>query len=249
MNLQLRYLAILISSFIIVLLLSGCATMGADKVAVKPQGTKLVVVSLMGNQMHIQHVGTTVFNNQKRDVDVEPWGIDQHIEDKANTLISASNKFSVVKATSADYRQQFGSLEQNFWTGNRKYSHQAEAIKALATASDAELVVMITPAEYGDVFFSTNQQVSGYGIYQRSFVFTNNAINFMTMAVHVIDAKTGEDVATASSYASSKRDDKDWIEGESLPLTSDNEMLTKAALLELSQDLLVKQLTELNLAN
>jgi len=248
MNLQLRYLASL-SSLVFMLLLSGCATMGADKMAIKPQGTKVAVVSLMGNQMHIQHVGTTVFTNQKRDVDVEPWGIDQQIEDKANALISASNKFSVVKAQLADYRQQFGSLEQNFWTGNRKYPRQAEAIKALAAASDAELVVMITPAEYGDVFFSTNQQVSGYGIYQRSFLFSNNAINFMTMTVHVVDANTGEEIATASSYLSSKRLEKDWIEGESLPLTPDNEMLTKAALLELSQGLLAKQLAELNLAH
>ncbi|HSH53993.1 MAG: hypothetical protein ACAH10_14690 [Methylophilaceae bacterium] len=232
-----------------ILMLSGCATLGGDKLLLKTAGTKVVVVSLLGNQMYIQHAGTTVFSNQKREVDVASWSLDQFVEDKANALIETGSKFTVVKAKADGYRQKFGSLEQNFWTGDRKYQNQAEGLHALATESGADLVIIISPIEYGDVFFSTNQLVSGYGIYQRSFLRSQSAVNFMTMAVHVMDAKTGEEVSSKAHYASSKRNDQDWIEGESLPLSTENELLTRQAITLLAQDLLEKELAELQLTD
>lgn len=242
-----------LSLFALILMIAGltpgCAIVGADKATQAPHGSKVAVVSLLGNQMSIQHLGTTAFSNEKRDMDVQSWAVDQYVEDQAYLLIEAGNKCTAVKTKADGYRQKFGSLEQNFWTGNRKYQYQSEGVQALAAESGADLVLMISPAEYGDVFFGTNQLFSGYGIYQRSFLRDRNALNFLTMTVQLIDAKSGKEIASVQQYASSKRADKDWLDGNAPVLTSENEAITKQELLLLMQDLLKKGLADLKLSN
>ncbi|MFA6179119.1 MAG: hypothetical protein WC696_05855 [Candidatus Methylopumilus sp.] len=227
----------------------GCAIVGADKATQAPHGSKVAVVSLLGNQMSIQHLGTTAFNNKKWNIEVQSWAVDQYVEDQANLLVEAGNKFTPVKDKADGYRQKFGSLEQNFWTGNRKYQYQSEGVQALVAESGADLVLMISPAEYGDVFFGTNQLFSGYGIYQRSFLRDRNALSFLMMTVQLIDAKSGEEIASAQQYASSKRADRDWLEDDTPVLTPENEATTKQELLQLMQGLLKKGLADLKLTN
>lgn len=234
---------------LLIVLLTGCATVGSDKVALQPQNTKIVAVSLMGNQLKIRHVGTTIFSNAKHDLDVANWNIDQQIEDDADAFLQGGGKFVVVKPASMDYRDKFGVPKKSLWSGTIPLDHMKEGAQLVAKESGADLVVLVREAEYGDPFFGTNQQFSGYGIYQRSFFFSKQAINFVTMNVIVFDGKTGTSIAGTRQFTSGPREGMDWIEGEDLNLSKENEAKSKTNLFQLVQNLLKKSLVELKAVN
>lgn len=240
-----RFLPILL----LIVLLSGCATVGSEKIGLQPQNTKIVAVSLMGNQLKVRHVGTTVFSNAKHDLDEANWNIDQQIEDATNKLIQSGGKFVVVKPASTDYREKFGVPVKSLWNGTTPLDHKKEGAQSIAKESGADLVVLVREAEYGDPFFGTNQQFSGYGIYQRSFLFSKQAINFVTMNVIVLDGKTGESIAGTRQFIKGTREASDWVEGEDLILSKENETTTKTNIFQLVQDLLKKSLIELKAVN
>jgi len=180
---------------------------------------------------------------------VTNWNIDQQIEDDASNLIQSGGKFVVVKPASADHRGKFGVPVKSLWSGAIDLEHMKEGAQSVARASGADLVFVIREAEYGDPFFGTNQEFSGYGIYQRSIFFSNKAINFVTMNVIVFDGKTGESIAGTRQFIKGAREASDWIAGEDLIVSKENEAKTKTNIFLLVQDLLKKSLIELKAIN
>lgn len=232
-----------------IVLLTGCATVGSEKLALRPQNTKVVVVSLMADQLKVRHVGTTVFSNAQHDVDVSNWNINQQIEDETNKLLQNAGKFAVVKAAGTDFREKFGVPVRSLWDGTTSLDHVKDGVQVVARESGADLVMVIRQAEYGDPFFGTNQSFSGYGIYQRSFLFSKKAINFVTMNVNVFDGKTGESIASTRQFMSGVRGEADWLSGEDLMLSNENAEKTKTEIAQLVQFVLKKSLAELTVVS
>lgn len=239
-----RILSVLLAA----LFLSACAALGIPQQQQSfTQVSKVAVVSLLDKQLQILHFGTTTFHNQKREVDVSDWQLDQVVETQAQQLIQADTSLTLVKPASEDDRQKFGQLQQNFWTGERRYANQEAGIQALAQQAQADLIVLIAPAELKDVFFGTNELISGYGIYQRSFLNSRSAINFLAIELRLIDAKTGKQIASVERYASIPRENRDWLELEPLTFSEENQKLTQKQLQKMLPDTLKQGLTELQL--
>ena len=88
----------------------------------------------------------------------------------------------------------------------------------------------------GDPFLGTDEQLSGYGIYQRSlritqpaFVAMKRAFSFLAMNVLLLDGRSGEAVARAQCALGAPRQERARL-GRAEEARADIETLVEAAL-------------------
>lgn len=220
---------------------AGCATVGGEKVDQLKSGTTIAPVSVMGDTLALRQTGTTVFQNQKRDMDVAAWGIDRHAESIAGKVVGGTGKFRVAQADTEKVRRTV-KLQDDFWTGSAKVKGGAGPIATFVEESKADYLLLIAPAAMGDPFMGTNQNISGYGIYQRSFVGLRRAMNFITVRTILLEGKTGEEVARTQCAVSAPRED--WLDAKTATQPSDG---TRNGIEKLFEDGLRKCLASLNL--
>jgi hypothetical protein len=219
--------------------LGGCATVGDEKVEQLKSDSAIAPVSLMGDAFALRQVGTTMFQNEKRDIDVAAWGIDRHAESLAGQLVKG--KFRVAQADTENVRKTV-RLQEDFWTGANKIKGGAGPLATFAEQSKADYVLLIAPGSMGDPFMGSNQNISGYGIYQRSFMGLKRSMNFITLRAILLEGKSGEEVARTQCAVSAPRED--WIEPTSVTQPSDD---TRAGIQKLLEDGLRKCLASLKL--
>jgi hypothetical protein len=236
------------------MVLAGCGTVGVERVENIAAGTSISPISLMGNTLAINHVGTTIFSNNSVNVDAAEWKIVEQTEETAVRLINDGKKFQSKPIYGIQNRKKAQVHADDFSTSspyrpqvNNKYD--SEVIRELARESGADYVLVIMSGHFGDPFFGTNQRFSGYGIYQRSFLGSNRAVNYAMIAVGLFDGKTGEEVANTHGYLSSKRSEADWITADNMALTTSNEESTKTSIKKLIDDLLRKLLEKLKITS
>ncbi|MEZ0318198.1 MAG: hypothetical protein ACAH10_15005 [Methylophilaceae bacterium] len=226
-------------------------TASADRdITPVPPGSKLILISLLGDQLHLHHIGFSIFSNVKRDVDISTWGIDNFTENQAKQLIDKNHKFTSVTA-GKEYRDKFGLMEISKWNGTVSYKNQADGINALTEKETCDLIVLIKPAFNGVAF--PNQQFLVYygnGIYQdASFKEQGTAVNFSMIEILILDPKTRKVLSSVSDYESSTRSTDVWMSDKSLTFDTYNEASTKTQVLALIKELLVKEFTKLQLIN
>jgi hypothetical protein len=236
-----------LTGILLSLLLFGCATVGVERVEQLKPGTKITPLSLMGDKLAIRHIGTTVFQNERRDLELPSWQIDSYTEAAAARAIRQGARFSVIQTETATARKSAGKLGHDFWTSAAVIEGGPESITRLAREAGAEYVLVMGPSQLGDPFFGTNQSFSGYGVGQRSFLGSKRAVNYLTMRVVLLDGKDGKEVARTHGFLSSPRAAGDWMESESLALTEGNAATTKSAIESLIDAVLAKGLTDLTL--
>jgi hypothetical protein len=232
---------------IVVALVSGCATVGVERVEQLKSGTTIAPLSLMRDSLGIRHVGTTIIQNERRDLDVAQWRIDEYTEVTVARLIRDGQKFSVIPADTNEARKKAGELGSDFWIGGPVLQGGSGSVTEFAKDVGADCVLVVGPIKLEDPFFGTNQSFSGYGIYQRSVLGFKRAINYLTMRLVLFDGKSGAEVARTHDHLSAPRSDADWMESEKLALTESNATSTKSGIEQLIERMLKKGLTELKL--
>jgi hypothetical protein len=222
---------------------TGCATVGSEKVEQLKPGTTIAPVSVMGDSLALRQTGTKVFQNEKRDLDVANWGIDRHAESRAGKAVGGKGKFQVTQPDTEQVRKTL-KLQEDFWTGATKIPGGTGSVSAFAKESGADYVLLIGPAPMGDPFMGTNQSLSGYGIYQRTFIGMKRALNFITMRTILLDGKTGEEVARTQCVVSAPRQESEWLEPNKVSQPNDG---TRNGIEKLFDEALRKCLGNLNL--
>jgi len=94
---------------------------------------KLAVASALGNTFQGTYRGLTVFNNKKYEADVSAWKVDEVAVKVAIDSLKREGRFEVVPVT--------GSLQ----------GKDASALIAAARAAGADTLVVVVPAEYGNL--------------------------------------------------------------------------------------------------
>lgn len=239
-----------IIALLLMIFLTGCATVGVEQVEKMQAGTKVVPLSLLGNILAIRHVGTTVFQNEWRDLDVSDWQIDNFSEAAAARIIRDGHKFVAIEAETKEARANAGKLVTDFWTSKVGLQNGPDSVIKLATMTGADYILIIGPVQIGDPFFGTNQSFSGYGIYQRSIFSSKNAVNYLAMQVALLDGKTGAEVARARGNLSAHRyrSENNWMPSENLVPSEANAQETKAGIKSLIESELRIALANLKLA-
>jgi hypothetical protein len=221
----------------------GCATVGSEKVDQLKSGTTIAPVSVMGDTLALRQTGTTVFQNEKRDMDVASWGIDRHAELLAGKAVVGKGKFQVAERNTDNVRKTV-KLQEDFWTGSTKIQGGSGPVSQFAQDAGADYVLLIGPAPMGDPFMGTNQSLSGYGIYQRSFIGMKRALNFITMKAILVNGKTGGEVARTQCVVSAPRPESEWLEPNKVTQVNDG---TRSGIEKLFDEALRKCLGNLNL--
>jgi hypothetical protein len=142
------------------------------------------VISTIGARFAVQRVGITVFGNERNDVPIGTWRIDDAVHAKLESLLRTDadvKRISFQKDTFAAYEAPGGLFRD----------HNAELVEALqkVTATqkcDLYLVVVPTGSSLG----STNQSVSGIGIVQGSSVFVNQMWIHALFQMRLYDGRT-----------------------------------------------------------
>jgi hypothetical protein len=230
-----------------VALLAGCA-IGVERVQQLPSGTKILPVSLMGSRLAVRYVGTTAFQNARRDLDVPAWQIDEYAEAAIRRSVGGSGKFAVIAGDAAKARTAMGSFGVDRWTGVSKVEGGPESVIALARETRADLILVAGPFEVRDPFYQTNQSFSGYGIYQRSVFGLQRGIDYVTMRLVLFDGKTGAELArTTYGVLSAPRLESDWLGSVDLALSQANESRTRASIEQLIGELVRQGAADLKL--
>ncbi|HET7831695.1 MAG TPA: hypothetical protein VFK88_01900 [Gallionella sp.] len=210
-------------------LLAACATTGANV----PRNSKVVPISIVGNTLDFRVVGTTVFGNDKKLIDVSEWNTDENIEDSANNYLRTAGINSGRAAPGS--KSHIGAMSFLNFTGNYSFAGGKEGVQKAALGSNADylLIVARAPNAFSDPFFHTNQYITGYGIYQRSYFGRQSGVNFVQLAILLVDGKTGEVITSRVRWLSSPRAESLWVDNEHTTPDAANLAETKKALMPL----------------
>jgi hypothetical protein len=198
--------------FITFLLISGCAALQPIDPEKLTAIQRIGVISLLGDEMQIKKVGTTVFNNVEKYEKVGDWKIDEYVKSVVRGEIVDNSRFVYVELT-ADQQ----ALRQTYFEKERiKKAADAESVKdemkQIAHTDSIDTLVLVLRMATGDPFSDTNQYVYGYGLYHRSFLSYEQTGVYGRMLVVVQDVKTMEEMRRRGVVAKKVVDNAYWTE-------------------------------------
>lgn len=186
---------------------AGCATtqVAPEKAAaIKTIG----LVSALGDEVRLQHVGLTVFSNDLHSTKLD-WQLDRHVLDRLAQHIGTRYQ---VRPVSYDKAPLLKASTKEWIHTDRPTL--AEALRATVPAGVVDAFVVVVPTYMGDTAYGTNQHVYGVGAYTRGVFSERSRANaFAAYRIALIDGKTFTSLAdTAALIPSTGR----WI-GEDVP--------------------------------
>lgn len=186
--------------FATAILLSGCVTTDANTTSNLEDRTRIVVVSALGNALNVQVTGTTVFHNWRRAEAIENWNVDERVEAIALSLLHTS-RFTAVKRRSPPATELSSRILGFGWKGQPDIKENWKALESIARQQTAEKILLIGTERVPDQFYGTNQFVDGFGIYRHFFINTGRAIEYVVIKAWLLDASSGEVLASKRSVA------------------------------------------------
>lgn len=174
------------------------------------------VVSLLGNEMQIKHVGTTVFTNSHKYEQVEGWGLDRFAREVIQKELMNTSKFTYVELS-----EQLPSLRQRYFEKEHAERDPLplnlveefnDDLRKIANTNSVDTLLIVVRAAVGDPFSDTNQYVFGYGLYHRSFFMYEKTGVYGIAFIVVKDVKSMETLCRRIVYSKKVIDNSNWSE-------------------------------------
>ena len=220
----------------LVLALSGCATNQLELIQSITESEGILVASLFEDRFFIQTTGTTAFQNDMAELDTSSWKVNDFVE--ARFIEGLEGKYKAF--SNAEFRDRVTLPGDNYLTGYPSPITD-EAVLQLARSLGAKYILLLSPIEFLDAYFGTNQYVQGYGIYRRSLYGESRTIQYAQMGADLFDAETGAFIATNGTIGHNNGDSV-WITHQALgdmpELESGAARLNQDPLRYLNQELL-----------
>lgn len=140
---QFRLLTIVLCST----LFSGCASYGPRSQPFISEGKSLAYTVDLSDQLQLQWVGTTVFNNARAVQTADDWHVADHVAENVAAVLHDSTKFTQI--TRVKNLPEFGK-------------------GAPISGVNADFLLVIRAARSSEGAFDTNQGFIGIGLFQRS---------------------------------------------------------------------------------
>ena len=189
------------------LAVAGCTT--TEVAPEKAAAIKTVgLVSALGEEVRLQHVGLTVFSNDLHTTKLD-WQLDRHVLDRLAQHLGARYQIRPVSYDKAPLLK--ASTKEWIHTDRPTL---AEALRTTVPAGAVDAYVVVVPTYMGDTAYRTNQHVYGVGAYTRGVFSERSRANaFAAYRIALIDGKTFTSLAdTAALIPSTER----WV-GEDVP--------------------------------
>jgi hypothetical protein len=204
---------------LVALLIPGCASLQPiDRERLNAM-ERIGVISLLGDEMQIKKVGTTVFNNVEKYEQVGDWKIDEFVKGVVRDEIITNGRLTYVELAGdqQELRQKYFERERADKIANP--DSVKNELKQIADAASVDTLVLVVRMATGDPFSDTNQYVYGYGLYHRSFFMYDQTGVFGRALIVVKDAKTMEELRKRGVPSKRVVDDSYWtLEFAQLPL-------------------------------
>ncbi|MBE0379380.1 hypothetical protein [Pseudoalteromonas prydzensis] len=190
---------------VLAIFMSGCVSNDLQQVSKIVPNEKIVVVAQFGGSFPIKTVGTTAFQNEYFEIDSSDWKTNEFIETEIRNKLSPN--YTIVP--NSFIRTNLKTPKNDFVSGypspikNKSVLEEAQKI-------NAKYILVISPTEFSDVYFGTNQRFKGNGIYQRR----GNSIHYSQISFNLFNAKTGQFIATNGTIGHNGGDSV-WITNES----------------------------------
>lgn len=150
------------------ILVVGCATAPAPiGLDTANRLHRISVISVAAKTFTRQYTGVTVFGNEKEELDISSWNLDEQYEAQISAEVAKLPGITVVKAP---YSQaEFSRANNNGeWGGGRpNWSDIETATKNYCATNRLDAVVVVARTKTGDFLAGTNQLFGGAGIYVR----------------------------------------------------------------------------------
>lgn len=198
-----------------IMLIQGCAStqgVASKEVAVK---SKIFIASQLENNFNFQVTGTTAFQNKKLSANVAHWELNNHVE---NRVISQLKGIYQPHSDSL-VSKQLTIPSDNYLTG---YSNAMTSENGLNILKEKgfDYVLFITPINFQDAYYQTNQYLEGYGIYNRSFLGSDRKIVYAQISFTLFDVNTGKFLASNGDTGHNGGDSV-WIAHKNITLSKE----------------------------
>jgi len=177
-----------------ILLVNGCASSGVKFVQSIPDARKVLVMSFLGDNLNLELIGTTVFNNKHDAADVGIWSIDDAIEMSFSENVTS--RFALVRAKSIPFRKDVGQLKSEGFTNYiLKLRDHKTKIYDLARSEKADYILIFSTYNSTDDKFRTSVSYEGYGVLQRSIFGISRSVIYACVCSTVLDVASEQQVA------------------------------------------------------
>ncbi len=193
---------------LIVLILSGCATF-----QIKPEKLAAIrnisAVSILGNELCIDYVGTTVFTIKSNSFDVKEWEIDNYIQDVISKAIKADDRFQYInhEIDPMSMHKVYGSKKSGCTKVQPNINLIKDEIQELRDRYDIDTLILVL--EYwsnADYISGRSGLLFNYGIHQSSFMGITETFSHLFAHIYVIDTLSSEIMSNNFLYVYEKID-------------------------------------------
>ena len=205
-------------------LLNACATISDERLE---SVDRIVVISLLGDELRTHFHGTTIFNQEWGAASVKDWQIDQFVENEAGIALSRRNRFTIV-ANQAD-RQKLNKIYAECpQCRDRAPEYDIQKIEAeiaaLAVNQRADAVILVLQTDnYEARRTPGNASIGGtnYGLDRRDFIGMKFTAVHAFVEIAVVDARTMEKMSSTAFIHEALIDQEHWhLDFEALPKAS-----------------------------
>jgi hypothetical protein len=204
-----------------------------------PQGTKFLIVSTLGDNLTFDYIGTTVFNNDSKLIDVTKWQVNKYVESNIYDILKAEGYYVPVLSNEPDAAKVVGKVSITPFVHTINFEGGSEGLVKLASGASADYLLIVAPEAFG-----------GYGIYERSTLGLHSARVYVYLIIYMIDGHTGDVLAAMYSREEfTQRPPNLWADKDQLPLNDENMVATQTELFPLLNDAIKDALNHLKLTN
>lgn len=191
----------IVFAVLILLAGTGCWPPKATEIAPKEitRLHRVAVVSIMGNELHQVHIGTTVLTDRSSHLPVPAWDMDSFVTDVARERLRRCRgiEFVPLPADAITIESVYGSVPQKY-TQMFSLTHIKDKLEVLARQFDIDAFIIIVRRSDASL---TSKPVHGYSFCAQSLMGRISAVAiFLSVTIRVVDAKTFEDLGEATIY-------------------------------------------------
>ncbi len=235
---------------LIIVFFAGCSIGAVKRAQGLLPGKNIVILPIFLDRFNVQHTGTTVFSNWQYYHTVPDWDVNSYIVETAKHLIQTKGQVHLLDIDIST-TQQLAIKDPRFLDaisgiGFKNEKKNKNLLRLLGEKAKADYIIVISPTGSEDVYFGTNQYIKGgYGYYQKTTFGIKRAMLYAGIRIAVMDARTGDHIASAYAFNHSSYDAPEYKEDD--PQIEDKVNRDKPIILGHIKDALEQKFAELGI--
>ena len=142
----------------------------------------VALVSALGDEIHFQHVGLTVFTNDLQ-VSKPGWQLDEYVTELLRARLGARYEIKPLV------------YDKNPIVASEPLT--VRGVRETVQRGSADAIVLVSPTAWGDVIYRTNQSIGGIGVFTRGFINEYQSGHaYAAYQITIIDGKSLEVIAS-----------------------------------------------------